>query len=460
MNKTRRDFLRVSGAALAAGALGGCRSAAAALRRRGASERLSVGVIGVAGRGTANLTAALEAGENIAALCDVDEAALLAARDKVAERCPGVRLYKDFRVLFDAEKALDAALISTPDHGHGAQAAWALQKGCHVYVETPVARTLAEVRHLRELARARGAVVQVGDAGCATEEYRRAVELLSSGLLGQVSEVHAWTSRPVWPQGMRRPEGSDPVPASLDWDLWLGGACARPFKSKVYHRFNWRAWHDFGTGALGDAGMQALGLAFRVLGLGAPVAVEAAGLAECPPETYPKSSQVRFEFAARGKRQPAVTMQWYDGSCRPPAELMPQLAASGGQVPSSGCLLVGDKGAWISTDDTGTRHALALRGEARATDFEKHEACLAVPASLPRVTSHQQEFFDAVRGRGSAFCELAAAAPLAECVLAGCVAQRVPGALAWDSRKGRFSKSEAANLLVTPTFREGWDYLT
>lgn len=458
MVTARRTFLAQASAALAAGALGGCRTAAPA-RRPVAHERLNVGVIGVGGRGSANLSAALEAGENVVALCDVDEAALLAARDKVAGRRPGVRLYKDFRVMFDAEKGLDAALISTPDHGHGVQAAWALQRGCHVYLETPVARTLAELRSLRDLARARGAVVQVGDAGCATEEYRRAVDVLASGLIGPVAEVHVWTSRPVWLQGMRRPEGSDPVPASLDWDLWLGGAPARPFKSKVYHRFNWRAWHDFGTGTLGDAGTQAMGLAFRALGLAAPVVVEAAEGAERPEETYPKSSRVRFEFAARGKRQPAVTMLWYDGLCRPPAELMPQVSVSGGQIPSNGCLLIGKKGVWISTDDTGTRHALALRGEARAVDFEKHEACLAVPSTLPRVKSHQQEFFDAVRSGGMTFCELAAMTPVTECVLAGCAAQRVAGALAWDSRKGRFHKNDAANLLVTPTFRKGWDCL-
>ena len=295
----RRGFLRSAGAAAAAAAAGGCRSGRAARQTKAASGgRLRVAVIGAAGRGEANLATALDAGENIVALCDVDETALLAARDKVALVNPSVRLYRDFRVLFDSEKGLDAAVISTPDHGHGIQAAWALRRGCHVYLETPAARTLAELAALRELARRCGAVVQVGDACCATEEYRRAVEALSSGLLGRVAEVHVWTNRPVWPQGLRRPEGGDPVPDWLDWDLWLGGAPLRPFKSKVYHRFNWRAWHDFGTGALGDAGTQALGLAFRALELAAPVRAESASIEARAEEAYPLSSMVRFDFAA------------------------------------------------------------------------------------------------------------------------------------------------------------------
>jgi predicted dehydrogenase len=463
MMTTRRAFIAQTAAAVAASAAaGGCRSlfrpAARGAGRRAASGRLNIGVIGVGGRGSANLSAALEAGETIAALCDVDETSLLAGREKVAGRCPEVRLYKDFRVLFDTERDLDAVLISTPDHGHAMQASWALDKGCHVYVETPLARTLREVRHLQEKARACGVVVQVGDHGSATEEFRRAVEVLHSGLLGKIAEAHVWTSRPVWPQGLNRPEGSDPVPASLDWDLWLGGAPVRPFKSKVYHRFNWRGWQDFGTGALGDAGTQAMGLAFRVLGLEAPVAVEATATSERLAETYPKSSTVRFDFAARGRRLPPATMQWYDGNARPAAELMPQVVAAYGQVPPSGSLLVGEKGVWVTTDDSVTRHALALSGEERVRDFEKHEACLAVPAAPPHVKSHQQEFFDAVRNGGSTYSGMAYAVPVTECVLAGCVAQRVPGRLEWNGRKGRFANSAAANLLVASAPREGWSY--
>ncbi len=461
MRQTRREFLAAAG--LCAGAIGsaGCRSffRPSGARRKRVGERLNIGVIGVGGCGQVNWSAAYEAGENIAAMCDVDETALLTGREKVATACPGVRLYKDFRVMFDAEKGLDAVFISTPDHGHGMQAAWAMGHGCHVYVEPPLARTLHEVRFLQEKARACGVVTQLGDQGSAAPEFRRALEVLATGLIGKVSEVHVWTGRPVWPQGVNRPEGSDPVPAALDWDLWLGGAPVRPFKSKVYHRFNWRGWHDFGTGALGDAGCHLMNLPFRALGLEGPVSVEAEDSTERFSETYPKASKVRFGFAARGKQRPPVTLWWYDGNWKPSPELMPQVVATLGQVPAAGCLLVGEQGVWLAADDLGTRHYLALRGEGRATDFEKHEACKAVPETLPRVRGQQRDFLDAIRSGAAPFSGMAHAVPLTESVLVGCVAQRVRGRLEWNSRKGRFTKNAGANLLVTQELRDGWSYL-
>ena len=461
MRQTRRDFLVAAGMCASAIGAGGCLHfpRLREVRRKSAGERLNIGAIGVGGCGQANWSAAYEAGENIAAMCDVDETALLTGREKVATACPGVRLYKDFRVLFDAEKNLDAVFISTPDHGHGLQAAWALGHGCHVYVETPLARTLREVRFLKEKARACGAVTQLGDQGSAAPELRRAVELLATGLIGKVSEVHVWTGRPIWPQGVQRPEGSDPVPATLDWDLWLGGAPVRPYKSKVYHRFNWRGWHEFGTGALGDVGCHLMNLPFRALGLGGPASVEAVDSTERFSETYPKASKVRFEFAARGKLRPPVTLWWYDGNWKPAPELMPQVMAAHRQVPDAGCLMVGERGVWLVSDDLGTRHSLALRGEERVIDFEKHEACLAVPATAPRVQGQQREFLDSVRSGKAPSSSMEHAAPLSESVLAGCVAQRVRGKLEWNSRTCRFSKSDEANRWVAPEFREGWDFM-
>ena len=463
MGQTRRAFLRSAGAVCGAAASGGClgllRPGAPVSRRRVPADRLNIGVIGVGGRGAANWGAAYRSGENIAALCDVDEPALLAGREEVAERCAGVRLYKDFRVLFETEKGLDAVFISTPDHMHGVQAAWAMERGCHVYIETPLVRTLRELREIQTRARTVGVVAQMGNQGSAADEFRRAVEAVGAGVIGEVTEAHVWTTRPVWPQGMNRPEGSDPVPATLDWDLWLGGAPARPYKDKAYHRFNWRGWHDFGTGALGDGGGHLLNLPFRALALDAAVAVEAVESSERFAETYGKASQVKFEFAARGRR-PAVALFWYDGGSKPPAGLMPQAVVALGRVPDAGCLLIGKKGIWLTTDDLGKCHYLALQGEARAVDAEKHEACAAVPVTLPRVKGQQQEFLDAVRNGRQPYSEMRHAAPLMESLLAGCVAQRVAGRLEWNSRKCRFTNHEGANGLVTPGFREGWNYLT
>jgi predicted dehydrogenase len=456
---TRRNFLKSVGGAAGLAVAGGCLSfpGATVLRRRSAETPLNVALIGVGGRGTSHVNAVCRSGEVPVALCDVDEAALFAARDMAASRNPDVRLYKDFRVMFESEKALDAVFVSTPDHMHGIQTAWALSRDCHVYLETPAVRTLGEWRELQTRARSRGLFVQLGNQGSALDEFRRAVELVSGGVIGHVSEVHAWTLRPLWPQGMNRPDGSDSLPSSLDWDLWLGVAPIRPYKDKAYHRFNWRAWTDFGTGALGDGGGHLLNLPFRALDLDAPVAAEALNTSGRCAETFAKASRVRFDFAAHGKRQP-VTLYWYDGGMTPPAELLPQMIAGLGRLPDSGCLLIGDQGQWLMTDDFGKRHYLALAHETRAVDAEKHPAYQTAALSLPRVKSQQQEFFDAVRSGERPYSDVRREAPLMETLLTGCLAQRLEGRLAWNSRKGLFASPVSANAFVTPAFRDGWAY--
>lgn len=451
----RRDFLwAAAGAGLAFA--GGCAGPAASrgpmrvARRR--TGRLNVALIGVGGRGQVNVNAVVEAGERVVALCDVDGAALLAARERVAETDPGARIYKDFRVMLEAEPEVDAVFVSTPDHGHAAQAAWAMARGCHVYVEPPLARTLAEARFLGARAAACGVRLRLGDQGSATGEFRRAADLLRAGVIGEVREIHAWTSRPIWPQGIGRPEGSDPVPETLDWDLWMGGAAVRPYKEKVYHRYNWRGWHDFGTGALGDVGCHLLGLPFRALGLGAPLAVQAVETAGRATESFPKASRLRFEFRSPGRGRGAVALNWYDGTFRPVWE---EVTGLSGAMPSSGCLLVGERGVWLAGDETGRRHALALKGERKLVDAEKHEACAAEPVR-PRGAGLQREFLDAIReGRQDTWDDVAAGSMM-ESVLAGCVAQRVGGRLIWDGKRGRFANSAEANRLVAAAYRAGW----
>lgn len=457
MVETRRDFLQTAAAGTAAWLAGGCASRPRQARRgtRVRSGRLNVAMIGVGGRGQANWRAVCESGDRIVALCDVDEQLLLASQEKVALTNPAVRLFKDFRVMLETERSIDAVFISTPDHGHAVQAAWAMEKGCHVYVEPPLAHTLDEARHLREMAKARGLILRLGDQGSAAPEHRRAVALLRSGIIGTVCEIHAWTGRPVWPQGVKRPEGSDPVPASLDWDLWLAGAPLRPYKANVYHRFNWRGWSDFGTGALGDGGCHLMNVPFRALDLAAAETIEAVNLAGRETETYPKASRVRFGFAARGRRQPAVTLDWYDGNRKPQLERMTQVSAAFELLPGSGCLLVGDAGVWLVGDDLGTRHFVALRGDEQVVDFEKHPACAS--ESMPEEgPSLQQAFLDAVREDDAAFAEPAFVGAMTETVLAGCVAQRVGGALTWSSRKQRFRGHAEADRRVSEPSREGW----
>ena len=461
MSATRRAFLTAAGAACGLVASGGCRTCSGwegrgLLRRAGAGERLNVALIGVGGRGAAHVSAVRRAGENVVALCDVDEELLAAGRALLGEQADGARLYKDFRVMLEAEKAIDAVFVATPDHMHGLQAAWAIDRGCHVYLETPLVRTLGEWRTLQARARAKRVLVQAGSQGSALASFRRAAAAVAAGVIGSVAEAHVWTSRPVWPQGLAHPEGNDPVPPSLDWDLWLGGAPQRPFRTRAYHRFNWRGWCDFGTGALGDGGMHLMNLPFRALGWGPAVAVEAEETSMRFPESYCTSSRVRFEFAAEGRR-PGAQLFWYDGGMKPPTDRLPAAVAAAA-LPDTGCLLVGDKGVWMTNDDWGKQHLLALGAEPRATDADRHEALAALALNLPEAKGQQQEFLDAVRSGDRPYSEMSRVAALTESLLAGCVAQRVSGRLAWNSRKGCFSNSAEAQALVAPAFREGWAY--
>lgn len=454
---TRRHFLKtiLAGSVLA----GGCRTpvgrVSAARRRRVGSSRLNVAVLGVAGRGEACWRAVSAAGDRLVALCDVDERALLAARDTLADTQPGMRLYKDFRVLFEAERELDAVLIATPNHGHATQAAWAMERGCHVFIEPPLTHTLAEAAVLERKARQHDVALWMGDEPVTHPEFRRAVTLLRGGIIGAVTEVHAWTARPVWPQGGNRPEGSDPVPPELDWELWLCGAPPRPFKQRVYHRYNWRGWYDFGGGALGDVGCQLLSLPFRALDLGAPRTVTAEEVDGATSEMYPRTSRVEAFFRAPARRRPPVTLTWHDGGRRPAAARLPTVVRSLGNSPSSGCLLVGEAGVWLMADETGGRQRMALAGEKRLVDAGKHPACEQTPLPSDSADTHVR-FLDALRAGTLTPDDASHVRPLMETVLTGCIAQRVPGRLSWNSRKGRFDGNDEATRLVTsanPSFQ-------
>ncbi len=466
---SRRGFIR--GAACAAGALaaGGCTSVRRALGVGRTSETVALGVIAAGGQGKTNWTAMLQhGGARIQAMCDVDATALDAAKAWCQEnKYPtDFRTYADYRQMLEAEKGLDAVVVSTPDHTHARAAIQAMKLGCHAYVEKPLVRTLWEARYFREVARANRVVTQMGNHGSAKDGTRRGIEILRAGLLGQVTEVHVWTNRPEispgntwgWKQPLRRPEGADPVPAELSWDLWLGTAPARPYKRGAYHRIMWRAFYDFGTGAFGDMACHTMNLAFRGLELGTVLAGEAVEISERYDDTYPQYSQVRLTYAARGK-QPPVALTWYDGYRKPPAEIMPQVIATLGEVPATGCLILGDKGVMVNTDDYGEFSYLALKGEAKMKALSKHEACLAVPVSLPRVKNQDQrgQFVDACRGLTKTSSDIDHSVPLVESMLVGCLAQRVPGKVGWDAGKG-LSDNAQANALLKPVIRPGWSF--
>ncbi|HHU15568.1 MAG: Gfo/Idh/MocA family oxidoreductase [Kiritimatiellae bacterium] len=464
MQLNRRDF--VKGGASAAGILaaGGCVSSRPArVFNKKPGEKLNIGVIGVGGKGWSDWMPMFEHGENIVALCDVDRGPIdraLAEIEKKGKNPSQVKCYSDFRKMLDECKNLDAVTVSTPDHMHAPAAVRAMKQGCHVFVQKPLVRTIWEARYFEKVANENRVVTQMGNQGSANNGLRRNAELLQNGILGDVTEVHVWTNRPIWPQGLNRPEGSDPVPASLDWESWLGTAPFRPYKKDTYHTFKWRGFFDFGTGAFGDMACHTMNLPFRGLNLGRVLSAECIRIEGKANDTYPSKSIVKLIYAARGSK-PAVTLYWYDGELKPSAEIMPKVVTTLGQVPKTGCLIMGSKGMVCSTNDYGADGYIAFNDEEKMKSMSKHEALTeeAIPAKFRRNTNGQYiEFVEACKGNDVCFSDVDHSVPMLESMLVGCIAQQVPGKLEWSSRKQQFTNNKAANALVKPYIRPGWEF--
>jgi hypothetical protein len=368
-----------------------------------------------------------------------------------------------------------------------------MELGKPVYCQKPLTQTIYEARQLRTLAHKKNLITQMGNQGSAEDGLRRGVEVIQAGIIGQVKEVHIWTNRPIWPLGIDRPEGADPIPEGLNWDLWIGPAPMRPYKKGVYNPFNWRGWLDFGTGALGDMACHTVNLSFRALQLGYPHEIEAkcSGL---KPETYPLSSTIRFEFPARKISRPAahktlfhhhdtqtyapVTLWWYDGgqpkagqrgghdgSNKPPVELTADLTALLGEVPGSGCLMLGDQGTLFSPDDYGTEFFVKLKGDKKFIHFKKHPAVTAIPESIPRNRfkgssdlRHHQEWIAAIKENNPDLCysRFDIAGRLTEIMLLGCVALRTGKKLEWDGPAMKVKNVPEAAHFIRRTNRQGW----
>jgi predicted dehydrogenase len=310
----------------------------------------------------------------------------------------------------------------------------AIELGKHVYVQKPLTHTVWEARQLAELARRHKVATQMGNQGQAEENVRVLCEYLWSGAIGAVREVHVWTNRPIWPQGLDRPKEA-PVPASLNWDLWLGVAPERPYHP-AYHPFKWRGWYDFGTGALGDIGCHSFAPISRALKLGPPASVEAVS-SPLGKETYPLASIVRYQFPARGDL-PAVKMVWYDGGLKPerPAELEDDRALGEG-----GTIYVGDKGVIYN---------------GRLLPESRMRALPPPPRTLARSPGHYQEWILACKGGDPAGSNFDISGPQAETILLGNVALRTQKRLLWDSENLRIMNVPEANALLRREYRPGW----
>lgn len=451
MGITRRSFLRGSAAAAGVWTLNGNANAEMSQqpRLRAPSDRLNMAFIGSGGRGSANLKEFYELGEQVVALCDVDGNRLNGSANMVKERCPDARKYRDFRELLSNEKDLDAVVVSTPDHMHAAAAIAAMKRGCHVYVEKPLVRTVWEARRFAEVANNCKAVTQMGNNGNGSDGQRRNIEIVASGVLGDIEEIHVSTDRPIWPQALERPAGSDPIPQSLSWDCWLGVAPERPFKQDVYHAFKWRGWFDFGTGAMGDIACHSMSFFWRALELGEVVSAQTIKSTDKFSETYPAATTVKLMVRSAKQKTP-VAIYWYDGKTHPAPEVSPEAVATWTNIGVGSTLIKGVNGQYMNG-------AICMKGEAKFRGYAQHDATKDTPITLPRVKNHHWEFAEAIRGGTKPLSHHDHAVPLTEAVLLGCISQQVDGELKWDARTARFNDNPVADKLLKPFVRDGWE---
>lgn len=443
---TRRHFLTTS-ATLGAGIF----VAPAFLRAQAPNEKLNIAVIGSAGKGLDNLGKFM--GHNYVALCDVDSKGIDRAKAEI-EKKQGApftgKVYTDYRKMFDELKDYDAVSISTPDHHHYPATIRALALKKHVFCEKPLTHTIWEARDILKRAQQAGVATQMGNQGNASEDIRLTTEWIKAGLIGTVKEVHCWSNRPIWPQGILWPETEEQVPPNLDWDLFLGPAPKRHYTGAA-HPFKWRGFWDFGTGAFGDMGCHIMNWPYTALGLGSPIAAECLSSEGTTKDSPPKKSVIKLEFAASADR-PAVTLTWHDGGNLPPAE------AFGGEIPvredgkktGNGALFIGDKGLLLDDYD---------KGGPRLLPADKMTGFTPPPKTLPRSPGHHQEWIDAIKGgkpAGSNFVDKACG--LTEMVLIGHLAARVgPGKrIEWDAAAGRAKNAPETDPWINKEYRPGW----
>jgi hypothetical protein len=461
---TRRRFIYYS--ALAAGAATlplGC--ATAAPRKLAASDKLRIAAVGGGGKGESDVACC--GAEEIVAIADVDPNRAANALKKF----PNAKFYSDWREMFDKEgKNIDAVTVSTPDHLHALVASAAIKMDKHVYCQKPLTQTVYEARYLRDLAKKHGVVTQMGNQGSSEEGLRRAVEVVQAGVIGPVRQIHVWSNRPIWPQGITTPPGQDPIPKDFKWDLWLGPARSRAFKKDVYHPFAWRGWFDFGTGALGDMACHTANMPFRAAQLEYPSLVELVDHSELNPDTYPKTSKIRFVFPPR-KGLPETEFFWYDGNpgdksvklLRPNEEITKDVKDLLEKVPDSGALLIGEKGIVFSDNDYGSRFFVKMKDEKELINGNVHEAAKAVPKTIPRNMHEGEadlkqhlEWIDACKGGPTPYSNFDIAAYLTEIILLGCVALRVGKKLDWDGPKMMAKNAPEAAHFVKREYRKGW----
>jgi predicted dehydrogenase len=426
---SRRDFLRTSGVGLAA-LSSGVWSELGAQDSNSPNGKLNIACIGTANRAAADIDGLKS--ENIVALCDIDQNYL----QRAAGKFPGARTYADYRELIDQEgDRIDAVMVGTADHNHAPATIRAIRAGKHVYCEKPLTHTVQEARMVAQAAKEHGVATQMGTQIHAGDNYRRVVEVIQSGAIGDVTEVHVWVGK-GWGGG-ERPEGGQEPPDTLSWDLWLGPAPERPYWPGIYHPAQWRRWWDFGQGTLGDMACHYMDLPFWALELRHPTRCEAEG-PEVHPETCPLGLIVRYEFPARGDLAP-VKLTWYDGN------LIPREVA-GEAVPGSGVMFVGSQGKMF-----------ADYNRYRLFPADKFSSFEPPAPSIPPSIGHHAEWIKACKDGSPTTCNFDYSGALTESVLLGNVAFRTGQALTWDAEALKATNCPAADKYVAKEYRSGWE---
>ncbi len=463
----RRSFLRTTTGVVISSQFG-----VNILHAKNKGDKLRLAIIGSGGKGTDHLHCVDKARDIVVAHCDIDTT----RQGIVPATWPDSRFYQDYRKLLDKEmKNIDAVMVATPDHSHYQPTALAMAAGKHCYTQKPLVHTVWEARQLALGVQKHKVATQMGNQGRSGEGDRLIYEYVNSGMLGDVAEIHCVTNRPIWPQGGPRPTGEDPVPANIDWDLWLGPAPTRPFKKDIYHYFNWRGFYDFGGGALADMACHTMDSIFLSMNPGVPKSVEVLEIYKHSPDMFPAGAIFRWVFPAgtlpNGKPRPELTIYWYEGKLlkdgkevpalervRRPAKLDPER-----KMPESGNVYFGSKADLLIQGDYGdSSRIVTAPGEA---------AVGKPPKLLPRNPDGSGDYGQYAEWRracvgdkdwkhpGSNFTY---AAPFTEAILLGNIALRVGKLgekLEYDATAMKFTNSEEANRYLNKDYRKGWEPL-
>jgi predicted dehydrogenase len=440
---TRRSFVGITASAFTGVAFLPANTISG-LGYKAPGDKLNIAIIGVGGRGGSNLAGV--SSENIVALCDVNETAVLQA----AEKYPHAKKFKDFRRIFNHLNDIDAVVVSTCEQTHAFAVLPALQSGKHVYCEKPLTHGVWEAQVLIEATRKAKVATQMGTQIHAGDNYRRVVELIQTGAIGKVSEVHVWVSRAWGWQSAEeaiankdivsvrdRPSGSTPVPSGLDWELWLGPAPYRPFNEVYWPGPKWYRWWDFGNGTMSDLGSHWIDLPWWALKLDHPLTIEAEGPAPHP-EIAPASMHAIYTYGSRGDLPP-VSLHWYQGTMKP-------ILFTENKIPawSNGVLFIGEKGMLLSDYSKNV-----LLPEEKFRDFKAPESFIKKSAG------HYQEWINACKTGEPTTCNFLYAGPLTIANHLGNVAFRAGMKLEWDPVKIRVKNCPAAEPLIRHSYRKG-----